>query len=578
MRVLENWDVGSLYPNLVRLYGYSSRNQKDKQAYVDLLAMRMKAKHNELSDDFLKPLNLTNGDLKLGLKLPLNAYTGTLRASFNALYDNLQGFSICTTGQLFILQLIHDLQQVPTLEMVSANTDADMYTIEAEYKEALILLKENYQAINLDDIELTKKFIESAQIFEEELIEKLIRNGKDEKVPFDQNAITAAAKLGLDIAQKEAENYLFMYEQTGKILNELENDKLKLEARKKHITDTEVKLSFLETEKEYLVQFLDNERVTAIQGQEEHSKLMKTCSNLLKEDAAQINTLYDLIIKETKKRATNRCYEELYNKAYLEKIQAKEKKFIEKTNGINCANGTLISPNYWRIDSIKAIYDNFDKSVFETYGRKFVAPEDGNQDSDNVEQTQTIEEVVQNVVQNIEAEAAKVEQEETPVVQKAEVQEQVEKTVKAPVDRQAQVQARIQVLAQARKAAQEKAKAKAKAQAQQESKKAVSEEQSSVDKILNAKALPKYKRIQKEIIEDEVDVQETKQAKSKKTSLAEKSMFEIAQESNNDTELDDIEAIIKQAEQSIEEKPQKQKKTSLLKKIVKANKGKLAEE
>ena len=23
MRVLENWDVGSLYPNLVRLYGYS---------------------------------------------------------------------------------------------------------------------------------------------------------------------------------------------------------------------------------------------------------------------------------------------------------------------------------------------------------------------------------------------------------------------------------------------------------------------------------------------------------------------------------------------------------------------------
>lgn len=71
MRVLENWDVGSLYPNLVRIYGYSSRNQKDKQAYVDLLEMRMKAKHNELSDDFLKPLNLTNSDLKLGLKLPL---------------------------------------------------------------------------------------------------------------------------------------------------------------------------------------------------------------------------------------------------------------------------------------------------------------------------------------------------------------------------------------------------------------------------------------------------------------------------------------------------------------------------
>ena len=75
MRVLENWDVGSLYPNLVRLYGYSSRNQKDEQAYIDLLGMRMKAKHGQLSDEFLKPLSLTNDDLKLGLKLPLNAYT-----------------------------------------------------------------------------------------------------------------------------------------------------------------------------------------------------------------------------------------------------------------------------------------------------------------------------------------------------------------------------------------------------------------------------------------------------------------------------------------------------------------------
>ena len=67
--------VCELYPNLVRLYGYSSRNQKNKQAYVDLLDMRIKAKHGKLSKDFLEPFNLTNDDLKTGLKLPLNAYT-----------------------------------------------------------------------------------------------------------------------------------------------------------------------------------------------------------------------------------------------------------------------------------------------------------------------------------------------------------------------------------------------------------------------------------------------------------------------------------------------------------------------
>ena len=135
MRVLENWDVTSLYPSLVELYNYSSRNQPDANAYIDLLHKRKKAKKGLLPEDFLKEFNVTNGELKSGLKLPLNAYTGTLRATFNNLYDPLQGFSICTTGQLFILQLIHDLQQIPTLEMVSANTDAVMYTIEEEYKE-----------------------------------------------------------------------------------------------------------------------------------------------------------------------------------------------------------------------------------------------------------------------------------------------------------------------------------------------------------------------------------------------------------------------------------------------------------
>ena len=146
-KILLNFDVSSLYPNLVRLYGYSSRNQKDAKAYTDLLDMRMKAKKGLLTDEFLKPMNLTNGDLKTGLKLPLNAYTGTLRAPFNALYDNLQGFSICTTGQLFILQLIYDLQQIPTLEMVEANTDAVQFFIDDSHKEEALKVLDDWQKL-----------------------------------------------------------------------------------------------------------------------------------------------------------------------------------------------------------------------------------------------------------------------------------------------------------------------------------------------------------------------------------------------------------------------------------------------
>ena len=133
-RILCNFDVASLYPTLVRIFGYSSRNQKDKNKYIETLDMRLDAKYKRTAQEILDSLSVTYDDLNKGLKLPINAYTGALRATFNALYDPLQGFSICTTGQLLILQLIYDLQQIPTLEMVSANTDAVMFTIEEELK------------------------------------------------------------------------------------------------------------------------------------------------------------------------------------------------------------------------------------------------------------------------------------------------------------------------------------------------------------------------------------------------------------------------------------------------------------
>lgn len=138
---------GSLYPSEIEIFGYSSRNQKDKDAYINIKRTRIKAKHNKLSNDFLREYDVTMDDVNKGLKLPINAYTGALRAPFNPLYDNLQGFSICTTGQLLILQLIHDLQSVPTLEMCEANTDAVKFFIDEEYKQNAIKILDNWQRL-----------------------------------------------------------------------------------------------------------------------------------------------------------------------------------------------------------------------------------------------------------------------------------------------------------------------------------------------------------------------------------------------------------------------------------------------
>ena len=54
------------------------------------------------------------------------------------------------------MQLIHDLQQVPTLEMVSANTDAVMYTIEEEYKEQAHKVLEDWQVTTKLELEEDK--------------------------------------------------------------------------------------------------------------------------------------------------------------------------------------------------------------------------------------------------------------------------------------------------------------------------------------------------------------------------------------------------------------------------------------
>ena len=150
-KAFKNFDVSSLYPNIVRIFGYSSRSQKNKSEYVDTLKLRMDAKHKRVSQEFLDSIDSTNDDLKSGLKLPINAYTGALRAKFNPLYDPLQGFSICTTAQQLILQLIHDLKQVPTVEIIMANTDAVGYTIEEEYQpQALQFIKDWEELTNLE--------------------------------------------------------------------------------------------------------------------------------------------------------------------------------------------------------------------------------------------------------------------------------------------------------------------------------------------------------------------------------------------------------------------------------------------
>lgn len=113
--VIRNKDVGSYYPHLCTINGYTSRNIPSPQIYEDVLSRRMEAK--------------ASGDKATAnaLKLVCNTTYGAMLNKYNDLYDPLMGRSVCISGQLYLLELAeHCFQEIESLQVVQLNTDGIM--------------------------------------------------------------------------------------------------------------------------------------------------------------------------------------------------------------------------------------------------------------------------------------------------------------------------------------------------------------------------------------------------------------------------------------------------------------------
>ena len=230
--------------------------------------------------------------------------------------------------------------------------------------------KKIMEKIDPQDISEIKSFIASEKDnVEKELYDIMIKNGKNEKIGFNSEVIKKAVHIRTDIAQREAEFYISIYEKTKKILGEIDNENLKLARYKKLLRDISVKLEFLNAEKEYIVGFLDNERMTSMNTQKVHKKMMKEACENFDLDINQINNLYELIIRETTSKSTKKAYKELYNKTYLRDIEEKEKNFEQEANNVKLNLGTVINSNYWRIEGIKNIYNVFQAEVSQKFDK-----------------------------------------------------------------------------------------------------------------------------------------------------------------------------------------------------------------
>lgn len=259
-------------------------------------------------------------------------------------------------------------------------------TIENDYNKKLNCMLDNYQDINPEIQKKAKQFIEiDTNDIENDLKEKIMKNGVKEKIPFNEEVILKAITLSVDIQKRETDIYANIYEKTNKLFNEIKNNNTKIDKHKKIIKDAKSRMEFVATIKEYLVQFLDNERLTAVSGEEEeHKSLMKEACKNLDEDLVQINNLYTLLLKEISKKVTKKSYHDLYNIEYLHELEKKAEQFEKEIKKLKLPV-TIINPNYWRIEGMKKIYNSFYNCVTEVYGRDLseYLPVDDSEETDD---------------------------------------------------------------------------------------------------------------------------------------------------------------------------------------------------
>lgn len=141
-RGIWNEDVGSYYPHLCTINGYTSRNIPSPKIYEDVLDRRMKAK--------------AAGDKSTAnaLKLVCNTTYGCLLNEYNELYDPLMGRSVCISGQLYLLELaMRCYQEIENLRIVQLNTDGIMVELDKKDYDKLQEICKEWQARTGFDLE-----------------------------------------------------------------------------------------------------------------------------------------------------------------------------------------------------------------------------------------------------------------------------------------------------------------------------------------------------------------------------------------------------------------------------------------
>lgn len=240
--------------------------------------------------------------------------------------------------------------------------------IENEYQKALQNTTENHKKIDLKYIAKAKEILKQNDVsdIKDQIRLNILKNGQKEKVAFNMDVIDKTIDIVTEIEMKKIEVFVSVYEKTGRLLNEIKNDSVKIERHEKFATDSKSKLDFMSKFIEYIIAFLDNERLNIVGGEKEHKKLMNEACKNFENDLIQIKNLYEIVIKEVSGRATKKMYKDLYKPEYVQELIEDEKQFEKSISKLNVV-GTIIYPDYWRLEGMQKIFEQFKKIITETY-------------------------------------------------------------------------------------------------------------------------------------------------------------------------------------------------------------------
>lgn len=347
-------------------YQIASENENNVMAEFERIANQIK--ETQKLQEILEKRNLKYVDNRKNLFDNLDEDAELLSRKFDKAEEDInknnEEIKSNTTKFIDEIREFHEKSEIRT------NCGRERRKVESEYQKILNITTDNFEKTSKDKLKSIKAFAKADNKEEEkeEIRQKILKNGAKEKVPFDINVINKAIDVYTDIEEKKVEIYLSLYDKTNKLLDEIKNDSVKIEKHKKIVRDSQSKLEYLNMINEYMVLFLDNERMNTIGGEKEHENIMLEACDNAQNDLIEIQNMYSILLKEISDKATKKAYKELYNLQYLFDLQDGEKEFEKNISRLNVIGG-VIYPEHWRIEGLQKIYETFRGLITNVYGK-----------------------------------------------------------------------------------------------------------------------------------------------------------------------------------------------------------------